>query len=252
MLTDPNNPDRWSARRRRRTLQMADNQRRSRRPRNRKEDPDFVFIADADMPRLRTLDDGYEAAVAASLASSRQQSPSPRAKHRAYTSLNAHAIDSKAHHLDPTPFTRELGLLPSCKRRRSVCEAALAQQCEDSEQLHDSFSEADDFNSQHETGAAAAEGNKAAAWRDITSSVSSPEKLGTGKTPLQDASDQSSTDQLLLLSKQHNAAIQLKHASASGHKQQLRVGRPPKALSKAALISRSFRRKGTPHRSSPF
>ena len=233
-------------------LQMADNQRRSQRPRNRKEDPDFVFIADADMPRLKTLDDGYEAAVAASLASSRQQSPSPRAKHRAYTSLNAHATDVKAHHLDPTPFTRELGLLPSCKRRRSVCEAALAQQYEESDQLHDSFSDADELQSLHEPGAAAAEGTNAAARRDVTSSVSSPGRHVNGKTPLQDASDQSSTDQLLLLSKQHNAAIQLKHASASGQRQQPRVGRPPKALSKTALISRSFRRKGTPHRSSPF
>ncbi|KAK9863751.1 hypothetical protein WJX84_006266 [Apatococcus fuscideae] len=123
------------ARRRRQTSSMEDNQRRSQRPRSRKEDPDFLFIADMDMPRLKNLDSAYQAAVAASLAASQPQPSDSRAKQRAYTSLNSHPASSKAHHIDSTSFTRELGLLPSCKRRRSVCEAAMAMAIDAGQQI---------------------------------------------------------------------------------------------------------------------
>lgn len=58
-----------------------------------------------------------------------------KAKHvpRGYISLNEHSIPSQYshfdHHLETSGFTRELGLLPSCKRRRTACaQAYLASQ----------------------------------------------------------------------------------------------------------------------------
>ncbi len=239
--------------------QMEDMQRRSQRPRSRKEDKDFVLLADIDMPGRKSTGVGYEAAVAASLAASRSQSSSPKAKHRTFTSLNSHATYSKAHHLDPTPFTRELGLLPSCKRRRTVCEmaaaAALAHQETPSPSLHKSDSGPGE--AQHGAArrlqdmSAAPRADHLVAGKAAAHAARQDANLHHGQGPLQDRSDQSSSDQLLLLSKQDAGAIQLKQQAPNGQKKTPR-GYLQKAADRSGLVHRSFRRKGTPHRSSAF
>ena len=237
---------------------MEDNQRRSQRPRSRKEDPDFLFIADMDMPRLKNLDSAYQAAVAASLAASQPQPSDSRAKQRAYTSLNSHPASSKAHHIDSTSFTRELGLLPSCKRRRSVCEAAMAmswhhQSPEELDQpsgeQYASPDQQQHFEAMglHDRTAHGTEANEAKEAKGRGGMSTDPKvenPSSSWKLPLQDASDQSSSDQLLLL-KQHESAIQLKHhlGSPGAH---LHLVKP---AGRSTLVSRSFRRKGKPHRS---
>ncbi len=119
---------------------MEGDQRSSRRARGRKDDPEYVFIPELKVPRLSShshIGPRPQPSASALFNKSSKQNdlpPSragPKPVPKGYVSLNSHGVMSQysdSHHRETSGFTLELGLLPSCKRRRSVCTMSLPSQ----------------------------------------------------------------------------------------------------------------------------